>query len=164
MLPLVSHENLGRILTFLVLFHRKANGHSLDELPFRAAFGVYGSYLCLLINICALVAQFYVALFPVGGTSLDAEAFFQAYLAGPFLLALYLGWKIYSWFVYPSHRRMWVAIKDIDLYTGMREEQKTTISGVEVTPEVRRASIDEMHGEKKKGAMDYVKAPLKAFF
>ncbi|EMF11560.1 AA_permease-domain-containing protein [Sphaerulina musiva SO2202] len=142
----------------------KANGHSLDELPFRAAFGVYGSYLCLLINICALVAQFYVALFPVGGTSLDAEAFFQAYLAGPFLLALYLGWKIYSWFVYPSHRRMWVAIKDIDLYTGMREEQKTTISGVEVTPEVRRASIDEMHGEKKKGAMDYVKAPLKAFF
>lgn len=144
-------------------FHRKANGHSLDELPFQAAFGVWGSYICLLINILALIAQFYVALFPVGGSP-SAEGFFQAYLAAPFLIALYLGWKIYSWFVFPSHRPMWVALKDIDIYTGMREGQKTMISGVDVTPEMRRASIDELQQEKKKGPMGYLAAPLRAIF
>ncbi len=118
------------------------------------------------MNLICLIAQFYVALYPVGGSDgyLNASTFVQAYLAGPFLLALYLGWKIYSWFVFPSHRRMWVAIKDIDIYTGMRDGQKNMISGVEVSPEQRRASIEELQHEKKRGAMGYLAAPLKAIF
>ncbi|KAM3421764.1 putative amino-acid permease P7G5.06 [Cercospora zeina] len=140
----------------------KLNGHSLDELPFKAAFGIWGSYIGLLVNVLALVAQFYVALYPVGGTPLTAKGFFSAYLAGPFLVGLYIIWKVYSWFVYPSHRRMWVAIKDIDIYTGMREEQKTFISGVDVSEADRRASIQEMQSEKKKrGFMDYAKAGVR---
>ena len=59
---------------------------------------------------------------------------------------------------------MWVALKDIDIYTGMREGQKTMISGVDVTPEMRRASIDELQQEKKKGPMGYLAAPLRAIF
>lgn len=41
----------------------KAQGHSLDELPYKASFGVWGSYFGLALNILCLIAQFYVALF-----------------------------------------------------------------------------------------------------
>lgn len=93
----------------------------MDELPFKAAFGIWGSYLCLLINVLALIAQFYVALYPVGGPNLDPTTFFELYLAGPFLLFLYIVWKVYSWFVRPEDRPLYVKIKNIDIYTGMRE-------------------------------------------
>ena len=128
---------------------RKANGHSLDELPYRAAFGVYGSWVTFAICALALIAQFYVALFPVGGAPPDAKAFFEAYMAAPFLVVLYLGWKIYSWIYIPEHRPLWVAIKDIDIYTGMRHEQRELISGQGVDPDTRRASIQEIQDEKK---------------
>jgi len=41
----------------------KLQGHTLDELPFRAAFGVWGSWLGLFLNIMCLMAVFYTALF-----------------------------------------------------------------------------------------------------
>ncbi|KAJ4323856.1 hypothetical protein N0V94_001640 [Neodidymelliopsis sp. IMI 364377] len=137
------------------------NGHSLDELPYRAAFGVWGSWLCFLINAVALIAQFYVALYPVGGTSLSVEGFFETYMAAPFLVVLYLLWKVYSWFKHPSHRPLWIPTKDIDIYTGMRQEQRQMISGEGVTEEQRRSSIQEMHGEKKKKG---VKAQMMAVY
>lgn len=99
------------------------NGHTLQELPYKATWGVYGSYLGLTLNILCLIAQFYTALWPIGGSP-NAEAFFEAYLAAPLVLFFYLLWKIISWFKYPAHRPMWVAIKDIDIYTGMREDQR----------------------------------------
>jgi amino acid transporter len=139
-----------------------ANGHSLDELPFRAAFGVWGSYLCLLINILSLMAQFYVALYPVGGPNLDAKNFFQLYLAGPLLIFLFVVWKSYSWFARPGDRAFFISTKDIDIYTGMREEQRSTISGIGVSEEQRRASITEIQLEKKKrGPKDYFMAGVR---
>ncbi|KAL2214621.1 putative general amino-acid permease GAP1, partial [Sarocladium strictum] len=98
----------------------KAQGHTLDELPYKAATGVWGSYICVLINVLAFLGQTYVALYPVGGSP-DPNAFFQAYLAAPLAIFLYLSWKIYSWFYYPEHRAIWVPIKKIDIYSGMRE-------------------------------------------
>lgn len=41
----------------------KAQGHTLDELPFASPMGVLGSYIGLILNILCLVAQFYIALF-----------------------------------------------------------------------------------------------------
>lgn len=41
----------------------KLHGHAVDELPYRASFGVYGSYLGIFLNFICLVAQIYVALF-----------------------------------------------------------------------------------------------------
>ena len=41
----------------------KKQGHSLDELPYKAPFGIWGSAVGLLLNILALMAQFYVAIF-----------------------------------------------------------------------------------------------------
>jgi len=128
----------------------KYQGHSVDELPFKAAFGIWGSYICAFMNLLCLIAQFYVALWPVGGPNLDPTTFFQAYLAGPFLLILYLGWKAYSWVKRPEERPLYVKIKDIDIYTGMREGQMDLISGPHISEDARRASIIELQDEKKK--------------
>lgn len=98
----------------------KAKGHTIAELPYRAMFGVTGSYIGVLLNFLCLAAQFYVALWPIGGSP-DAEAFFSAYIAAPLIIALYAIWKVYSWRKYPTHRQIWVPIKDIDVYEGMRE-------------------------------------------
>jgi len=139
-----------------------ANGHSVDELPFKAAFGIWGSWVCLIINVLCLIAQFYVALYPVGGPNLDPKTFFELYLAGPFLIALYIIWKVYSWFFRPEDRPLYVKIKDIDIYTGMRETQRA-ISSADVSEEQRRASIAEMHGgEKKRSPKDYIMAGIKS--
>jgi amino acid transporter len=137
------------------------NGHSLDELPFRAAWGVWGSWLCLFINVISLMAQFYVALYPIGGPYLDANIFFQLYLAGPLLIFLYLCWKVYSWFKRPADRPLYIKIKDIDIYTGMRETQ-LNISGRDVPEDQRRASIMELQEEKKKrGVKDHIMAAIR---
>ncbi|KIW34151.1 uncharacterized protein PV07_00947 [Cladophialophora immunda] len=143
----------------------KHQGHSLDEIPFKAAFGIYGSYVCAVLNFVCLAAQFYVALYPVGGPNLNATIFFQDYLAGPFLLALYLGWKLWSWFMQKEHRPLYVKIKDIDIYTGMREGQVELISGPGVSDQQRRESIMELQEEqKKKGALDWAKAAVHSVF
>jgi amino acid transporter len=155
---------------FVMLFpncalHRKYQGHSIDELPFRAAFGIWGSYVCAVLNFLCLAAQFYVALWPVGGPNLNPTIFFQDYLAGPFLLVLYLGWKCWSWFMRKEHRPLYVKIKDIDIYTGMREGQVELISGPQVTQEQRKESIVEMQDEqKKKGAVGWAKAFVTSVF
>ena len=41
----------------------KAQGHSLDELPFKAQFGVVGSYIGFGLAWLAMIATFYVSLF-----------------------------------------------------------------------------------------------------
>ncbi|EME44722.1 hypothetical protein DOTSEDRAFT_72248 [Dothistroma septosporum NZE10] len=156
----------GSIALAHIRFRRAwaANGHTLAELPFKAVFGVWGSYVCLFINIICIVAQFYVALYPVGPSSgyLDANAFFQAFLSAPLTLFLYLVWKVYSWFARPDHRPLYIKTKDIDIYTGMREGQRDMISGVEVPEDQRRASITEMQEEnKKRGFKDYALAGIR---
>jgi amino acid transporter len=143
----------------------KLNGHSVDEIPFRAAFGIWGSYACAVLNFLCLAAQFYVALWPVGGPNLNANTFFQDYLAGPFLLVLYLGWKGWSWFKHKEHRPLYVKIKDIDIYSGIREGQLELISGSQLTPDQRRESIIEIQEEqKKKGAMGWGMAVVRSVF
>lgn len=117
------------------------------------------------MNLICLIAQFYVALYPIGGPYLDATIFFQSYLAGPFLLGLYIIWKVWSWFKVKEHRPLYIKIKDIDIYTGMREGQVSQISGRDVTPEQRRASIQELQeANAKKGALGWTKAAVRSIF
>ena len=128
--------------------HRKANGHSADELPYKANLGVVGSYINVFITVIALMASFYVALYPIGGPYLDPELFFQAYLAAPFLIFLYFIWKIYSWFKRPEDRPMWVPLHKIDIYSGMREEL-LAVCGPNASEEARRGSIQERVEERR---------------
>ncbi|ORY78861.1 amino-acid permease inda1 [Leucosporidium creatinivorum] len=92
-------------------------GHSVEELPFRAMGGIWGSVFGCVLVVLVLIAQFYIAVWPIGGTSSDpleaAETFFLSYLAMPILLALWLG--VYAW-----KRTLPKALKDIDLDTGRK--------------------------------------------
>lgn len=90
------------------------NGYRVDQLPYRAAFGVYGSYFGLCLNILAIIATFYTSLFPLGGSP-SAKTFFENFLAGPIVLALYLFWKIYT-----RDWKMWISTKDMDVTSGIR--------------------------------------------
>ncbi|KAL8735144.1 MAG: hypothetical protein Q9166_001020 [cf. Caloplaca sp. 2 TL-2023] len=93
-----------------------AQGHTLDELPYKASFGVIGSYIGFFLNIVALAATFYVSLFPIGGDP-DPEVFFSTFLSAPIAIALYFGYKIYirgaGGFYVRSHQ--------MDVLTGLRE-------------------------------------------
>ncbi|KAK4938485.1 hypothetical protein LTR10_021114 [Elasticomyces elasticus] len=91
-----------------------AHGFTKEQLPYQAAFGIYGSYIGFTLNLLALIATFYTSLFPVGGSP-DAEYFFEAYLAAPVVLALYVGYKIYS-----RDWRLFVRASDMDVTTGIR--------------------------------------------
>ncbi|KAH8801738.1 amino acid permease/ SLC12A domain-containing protein [Xylogone sp. PMI_703] len=93
----------------------KMHGRTTDDLPFAAMFGVIGSWVGLILNILCLIAQFYVALFPIGGSP-DPQTFFESYLAAPIVLALFVGYKIYQ--------RTWkfgVNLHDINIDEGRRE-------------------------------------------
>lgn len=132
---------------------RKYNGRSLDELPYKASAGVWGSYFVILITVLALLAQFYTALYPVGGPNLDASTWFQLYLAGPLLVFLYLVWKVYSWFVRPADRPLFVRTRDIDILSGMRDLSADRIE---------HEFIDDQ--KTKKGPLAYVKNAFSAVF
>lgn len=93
----------------------KAAGFTPDQLPYRASMGVIGSWLGFAINWIAIVATFYVSLFPVGGKP-DAKAFFQSYLAAPFAIICYLGWKIKT-----RKWRLFVPASEMDVLSGLRE-------------------------------------------
>ncbi|KAI2622284.1 amino acid permease/ SLC12A domain-containing protein [Xylaria nigripes] len=89
-------------------------GHTLDELPFKAIGGVYGSYLGLFLVFMVLAAQFYVAVSPIGESLSDAKGWFNVYLAAPIVIVF---WIIgYAW-----KRQGWVKIDEIDVDTGRRE-------------------------------------------
>jgi len=87
----------------------KYHGHTVDELPFQAIFGVWGSWVGLILVILVLIAQFYTAV-----RGLDAESFFKSYLAFFVVLLFYaIG---YAW-----KRAAWIPTKDIDVDSGRRE-------------------------------------------
>ncbi|KAF2630790.1 amino-acid permease inda1 [Macroventuria anomochaeta] len=90
------------------------HGHTVDEIPFKAAGGVYGSWLGLTIIFIVLVAQFYTAVSPIGSKTGTAEQFFSAYLA-LFVVALF--WICgYFW-----KRTGWLRTSQMDVDTGRRE-------------------------------------------
>jgi len=67
----------------------------------------------MFLNILCLIAQFYIAVWPIGSEP-SGKAFFEAYLAAPIILVLFLGWKIW-W------RTSWVKTMEIDLQSGRRD-------------------------------------------
>lgn len=93
----------------------KLQGNSLDDIPFHAAGGIIGSYMGFGLNCLVLVAQFYIAISPLG-SPMSAKNFFQGYLAAFIILLFYIGYKAWkrdwSWYI---------KLEDIDLTTGRRE-------------------------------------------
>jgi yeast amino acid transporter len=91
----------------------KAQGQNIEELPFKAVLGVWGSYFGLLMNFLCIVAQFYIAVAPIG-TKATAYSFFTNMLALPLIIVGFVGWKLW-------HRTRFMRASEIDLVTGRRE-------------------------------------------
>ncbi|KAK5680251.1 Amino-acid permease inda1 [Elasticomyces elasticus] len=86
----------------------KMQGHSLKELTFQSAFGVYGSWVGLTLIVIVLIAQFYTAVKPM-----SAYAFFQSYLAAPVVIFFYIIGYIWK-------RQAWIKTSQIDVDSGRR--------------------------------------------
>ncbi|RDW76027.1 hypothetical protein BP5796_06848 [Coleophoma crateriformis] len=93
----------------------KYHGHTVDEIPFQAMFGVWGSWVGLVLIFLVLVAQFYTALYPLGndGKLGTAEDFFKSYLALPVVLFFWICG--YMW-----KRAGWLRTSQIDVDSGRR--------------------------------------------
>ncbi|KAG8864472.1 hypothetical protein FRB96_004975 [Tulasnella sp. 330] len=87
-------------------------GHSVDEIPFQAAMGIWGSWSALVLIVLVLAAQFYTAIFPIVGKG-TAEGFFKSYLALPIVVIMYIAG--YFW-----KRDTMKAPRDIDLVSGRK--------------------------------------------
>jgi amino acid transporter len=117
-------------------------GHTLDEIPFKAIGGVYGSYCGLILNILVLIAQvnkylpvkrfidsvliplflqFYVAICPVGGGYNDAEGFFKSYLALPVVILFWIVGFLWK-------RAGWLRTDQIDVDSGRRQHDWDVIN------------------------------------
>jgi yeast amino acid transporter len=72
----------------------KVQGHDLRELPYLAYGGVYGSWFGVVLITLVLIAQFYIAIWPIGGMAETgtkvAEEFFKVYLAAPIMLGFWV--------------------------------------------------------------------------
>ncbi|RSL58979.1 Amino-acid permease inda1 [Fusarium duplospermum] len=99
----------------------KYHGHTLDEIPFKAVAGIWGSYIGLGLNIIVLIAQFYTAITNLDGSVGDAESFFESYLAFPVVIIFYI-------FGYIWKRQGWLKLSEIDLDTGLREHDWDSIN------------------------------------
>ncbi|CAZ79818.1 unnamed protein product [Tuber melanosporum] len=91
----------------------KKQGHTLDELAYTSQPGYIGSWLGFLLNCLVLVAQFWVAVWPIGKEP-SARGFFSVYLAVPIVLSFYVPYKFY--FKTPFIHSM-----SMDLVSGRRE-------------------------------------------
>ncbi|KAJ2917582.1 hypothetical protein MD484_g2837, partial [Candolleomyces efflorescens] len=105
---LLALSGLSTLFTWLsiclchIRFRRAwhVQGHSVDELPFKALGGVYGSWFGVTLIVLVLIAQFYIAIWPIGGMPDSpretAESFFATYLAVPVMILFYVigyAWK-----------------------------------------------------------------------
>src|SRR5690606_5156385 len=96
-------------------------GHSVDELPFKAAWYPYNAYFGLFANLFLALVQGWTTLSPF-----DAATFVDAYILLPLFAVIYFGYKL--WF----KTKIW-RLDEIDLQTGRRrhvDEAKELEAGV----------------------------------
>lgn len=90
-------------------------GRGTDELSFTSQCGIIGSCFGVLLNCLIVMAQFWVALFPIGDAA-NPTSFFQVFLCVPILIVFYLFWVFYK-----KDYKFFLRSKDIDIDTGRRE-------------------------------------------
>jgi yeast amino acid transporter len=107
----------GSICACHLIFRRAlyVQGRGTDELSFVSQCGIIGSAFGVLLNCLILIAQFWVALFPIGEKA-NATSFFKVFLCVPILLVCY-----FFWIFYKKDYKFLVDCKSIDIDTGRRE-------------------------------------------
>lgn len=139
----------GAICLTHIRFRRawKVQGHSVEELPFQALGGIYGSICGVTLVVLVLIAQFYIAVWPLGYEEVEnrAEAFFReslrsfdcaftnsivSYLAAPIIIAF---WVIgYLWkralprraheIDIDTGRKTWLTVEEMRAYRAERRK------------------------------------------
>lgn len=115
----------GSICLAHIRFRRAwaARGRSVADLPFSAQTGAIGSWLGFGFNLAVLLAQFWVAAWPVYTPVTSEwdktpvgrlENFLLQYMAVPIVLMFYFAYKL--WF-----RTRVVRVRDMDIDTGRRD-------------------------------------------
>lgn len=89
----------------------KYNGISIDSLGYVASTGIWGSIYAIVLHWLILVAQFYIALFPVGSSKPDAQNFFKNYLGAIVLIFFYVCHKLWT-----RNWNFYIKTCDIDIY------------------------------------------------
>ncbi|KAF9160892.1 hypothetical protein DFQ26_005076 [Actinomortierella ambigua] len=100
----------------------KAQGRSLNDLPYVSKLYPFGPFYTLAICTVILVSQGYTAFSPF-----DVQAFLSAYITLPFVAILYFGNKFYA-------RTKILRLVDIDLDTG-RSYHEPDASGQDEEPQ-----------------------------
>ncbi|RMD41403.1 hypothetical protein DV735_g3743, partial [Chaetothyriales sp. CBS 134920] len=121
----------------------KYHGYRIEQLPYEAAFGVWGSWVGLILCSIAIIATFYTSLFPLGGSP-DAEVFFQNYLAAVVVVALYIFWKLWSrdWrLLVPIHETDHQQVSPLTLVLDTLEQSGRRL----VREYLRRARLARVH-------------------
>lgn len=120
---LLAISGLSSIFTWLsiciahVRFRRAlyVQGRNTLELAFKLPTGVIGSLLGAAILVMVVMAQVWLAIFPIGEKP-NAEAFFESDLGLVILIVFYVGHKLWR-----RQWRLWIPAKDIDVDSGRRE-------------------------------------------
>ena len=90
-------------------------GRGTDELAFTSQAGLIGSWYGVILNSLVVIAQFWIALFPIGGSP-NAYDFFETYLSVFVILAFWFGHKIWK-----RNWKIFIRAKDLAVDTGRRE-------------------------------------------
>lgn len=99
-----------------------AQGHTVDEIPFQAFFGVAGSWAGLILCGLVLLATFYSALFPYNKEGVTtAKGFFSEWLSVFVILFFWLCGYLWK-------REAAVSLDKIDVDTGRREHDWDAIN------------------------------------
>lgn len=110
----------------------KAQAHRgelvLEDLPYRAILGVYGSWIGFILCLLCIIATVYTACSP--GEGFDVTSFFQQTLAIPIVIFCYVLWKIWK-------RPAFVKVGEADLISGRRE---LDLKAEKAREEIERAS------------------------
>ncbi|CAK7224235.1 hypothetical protein SEUCBS140593_005506 [Sporothrix eucalyptigena] len=91
----------------------KAQGRTPGDLPWKSWIFPYGAYWALAWCVILIVAEFYLAVWPLH-TAPSAKGFFRNYISVVAILVLYIGAKCYY------RGRRWVNITTVDLDESRR--------------------------------------------
>ncbi|KAF2795190.1 amino acid permease [Melanomma pulvis-pyrius CBS 109.77] len=89
----------------------KAQGQSVDDLPFKAMFYPYGTYACLAANVFLIFFQGYTCFL----NPFSAQDFIINYILLPVFVVFYFGYKFW-------HKTTIVKPAEMDIWTGRRED------------------------------------------
>ena len=94
----------------------KAQGRDTSEITYTSQVGVIGAYYGAILNFLVLVAQFWIAVWPLG-VKPNAQDFFMSYLGFVVIIFFYIIHKVF----WARNFHLFHRAKNIDIDTGRRE-------------------------------------------